>query len=423
MNSGGSFTEGGIPDDPDGQDDEAAGLQRGWMPPDDRLWRHPSEIARFGPPRPVSSLVDPAGGGWHRRKVRRASLTAGVVGVAAVATTVAVALSLVDAQSSTTALKVQAGGGASAITVATTSLTTSVIGHDVMRLVASVRPSLVGLEPLAGGAAARMTGVVLPGGALVVTSAVAVAGVSQVDVVTSDGRRHPGKVVGSDAHSGVAVISTGGGLVPATFADEAVQPDDLAVVACLCSGAVASSTSPPDAPAAAGVGMVKEVGTDVTPQGGSDLVNAIEAEMPLGPTSWGGVLLDGHGRVIGILDGQTNTAGDTLGVFVPAPLAEGVATELAQAHTVDHGWLGVVCGDGGSAGATVTKILPGSPAAAAGLHSGDVVVGVDTHAVSTVADLQERLYTVPPGTTVQLDVERGTASAEVSVKLADAPAS
>ena len=65
--------------------------------------------------------------------------------------------------------------------------------------------------------------------------------------------------------------------------------------------------------------------------------------MPLGPTSWGGVLLDSHGRVIGILDGQMNLGNDTIGLFVPAPLAEGVALELAQTHRVDHGWLGVEC--------------------------------------------------------------------------------
>ena len=91
--------------------------------------------------------------------------------------------------------------------------------------------------------------------------------------------------------------------------------------------------------------MVEEVGAGVTLDGGPDLLNTIEAEMPLGPTSWGGVLLDSHGRVIGILDAEMNAGDDTIGVFVPAPLAEGVALELAKAHRVDHGWLGVVCTD------------------------------------------------------------------------------
>ena len=45
--------------------------------------------------------------------------------------------------------------------------------------------------------------------------------------------------------------------------------------------------------------------------------------MPLGPTSWGGVLLDSHGRVLGILDGEMSLGNETIGLFVPAPLAEG----------------------------------------------------------------------------------------------------
>ena len=119
---------------------------------------------------------------------------------------------------------------------------------------------------------------------------------------------------------------------------------------------------------------------------------------------------------------------DTIGLFVPAPLAEGVALELAKTHQVDHGWLGVRCTDLGASGvgqpnqgAEVTTIMPGSPALKAGLEPGDVVVGVDTHRVDSVADLQERLYTVAPGTSVQLQVERGTGENVVTVTLADSP--
>jgi S1-C subfamily serine protease len=294
-----------------------------------------------------------------------------------------------------------------------------IVGHDVMQLVASVRPSLVGLEPVGANGPFNMTGVVLPGGALVVTAASAVAGASQLDVITASGKRLRGQVVGSDADSGVAVIDTEGGLTPATFADEDVEPSDLDIVACLCAEQTSSPASS-DEPAAAAVGMVEEVGTGVTVGGGIDLVNAIEAEMPLGPTSWGGVLLDSHGRVLGILDGQMNAGSDTIGLFVPAPLAEGVALELAKNHQVDHGWLGVGCADE-DGGAEVTTVFSGSPALKAGLKPGDVVVGVDTHPVNSVADLKERLYTVSPGTTVQLEVEHGASHRVVDVQLADTP--
>jgi len=420
MERGDPFTGGDIPEDPDSAGDEAGAPQRGWLSPEDRLWRHPSEVSNLGLPRSVPSFFGTGADRWQRRRAHRASLAAGVVGVAALATTLAVVLTLVDTKGTTS--KTDAINGSSSVAASATSLTSMpVVGQDVTRMVASVRPSLVGLEPLGTNGPTHMTGVVLPGGGLVLTAASAVAGASEFEVLTSTGKRLRGKVLGRDAHSGVAVISTGGGLPPATFADEKVRPDDIDVVACLCNDP-ASASSAASAPAAAAVGMVESVGAGVTLDGGPNLVNTIEAEMPLGPTSWGGVLLDSRGRVIGVLDGQMNAGEDTIGVFVPAPLAEGVALELAKTHRIDHGWLGVVCTDQATAGAELTSILPGSPASKAGLEPGDLVVGVDTHPVGSMADLQERLYTVPPGTTVQLAVEHGgPGSAVVSVTLADTP--
>lgn len=418
MERGDPFTGGDIPEDPEGAGDEVGAPQRGWVSPEDRLWRHPSEVSNLGLPRSVPSFLGTGPDRWHRRRAHRASLAAGVVGVAAIATTLAVVLAFVDTKG--TASKSDAIGGSGAVSAAATSLTSMpVVGHDVMRMVASVRPSLVGLEPVDANGPTHMTGVVLPGGALVLTAASAVSGASELDVVTATGKRLRGHVVGSDAHSGVAVISTGGRLPAATFADEDVQPDEIDIVACLCGSTVTSSS--PQPPAAAAVGMVEEVGSGVTLDGGPNLVNTIEAEMPLSPTSWGGVLLDSRGRVLGILDAQMDAGDDTIGVFVPASLAEGVALELAKTHRVDHGWLGVVCTDQAEPGAEVTSVLPGSPASKAGLKPGDLVVGVNAHPVASVADLQARLYTVAPGTTVQLAVERGPDSAVVPVTLADSP--
>jgi len=416
MDTGESFTPGDLPEEPEGADEEPDGLLRGWLPPEDRLWRHPSEMAgepaRTGPMGSAGISDDDAGGSTRVRS-HRTTVTVGVVGVATLAVAAAVVLSLLDAPGTTTVVRSASGNRV----VATTSMTTLAFGHDVSALIAAVRPSLVRLEPVGRSGAELTTGVVLPGGDLVLTAASAVAGASQLEVVTADGRRRRGTVVGTDAQSGVAVVSTGGGMVPATFAEEDVQPDDLAIVACLCT-----RHAPPPGPPEADVGMVTQVGTGVALDGGPTLVNAIEAEWPLGPTSWGGVLLDGRGQVIGILDGQANDGGDTLGVFVPAPLAESVALELAQAHRIDHGWLGIVCSDQGTQGATVTAFLPGSPAAAAGIRVGDVLEDIDAHAVSSVADVQERLYTMAPGTTVYLTVRRGGDGTTLPVTLAPSPA-
>jgi S1-C subfamily serine protease len=411
MDGGGSYSDGDLPEEPDVPPDEAGVARRGWLPPEDRLWRHPSEIARHGMPRSPSLSFD---GGDERlvgRRLRRSSLTAGAGTVAAVAADVAVGVTLADTSGTATRGSGITDGG-NAVTLATSSSTSSpTVSPDVNKLVTSLRPSLVGLEP-AGGGGTHMTGVVLPGGNLVVTAASDVAGLWQLDVLTADGKRHRGVVMATDSHSGVAVVGTDGGLSPATFADEAIAPGDFALVACLCESS-----------AAAAVSTVTQVGLSLTPQGGPALVDAIEAEMPLRGSSWGGVLVDDHGRVMGVLDGLETKGTGTFGIFVPAPLAEGVAVELAQTRQVSHGWLGVVCSDGTAPGATVTRVMAGSPAALAGLQPGDVVVAVGPHPVSTLGELQERLYTVPPGAAVQLSVSRGQRDTLMTVTLANSPGS
>ncbi|HAM03838.1 MAG TPA: hypothetical protein DCQ30_16675 [Acidimicrobiaceae bacterium] len=202
----------------------------------------------------------------------------------------------------------------------------------------------------------------------------------------------------------MAVVQLDGALTSGSFVDQAVTAHQLTVAACRC-GPGAGTSGGNDTPKGA-VGMVRTVGTAATEDGGPALVDAIEAEMPLGPSASGSVLLDDDGKVLGVLAGQRTSGGDTFGYFVPAPLAVAVAEELARDHAVTKGWMGVVCEDATGTGTTVTSVVPGSPAARAGILPGDVVEAVDAHPVSSVADLQARLYMSPPGTHLQLSVVR-----------------
>src|ERR1019366_4137392 len=78
MGSGGPFTGGENPEDPEGAGDEAGASQRGWLSPEDRLWRHPSEVSGLGLPRPVSPYLTSGAARRQRRRARRAALAAGV---------------------------------------------------------------------------------------------------------------------------------------------------------------------------------------------------------------------------------------------------------------------------------------------------------------------------------------------------------
>lgn len=420
MDSGGPFAFGELPEEfgLQGFGSEADAPQRGWLPPEDRLWRHPSEL------RGSSSPPSTATGTRRGRPVNRwMAATVGVVGAAAVAS-VAVAVTRGPGPAATpfatgavaasdTSLAVSPAQAASGTKTSAVS-----VGPDVVKIVDAARASLVTLLAGGGGGSTRATGIILPGGHLVATAAASIGAATRFEVVSADGHRQSGEVIGTDARSGVAVIRVPNQLTAASFADEPVTAHELAVAACMCGvSAPSSGTNQADV----ALEMVHQVGTAATLDGGPTLVDAIEAEMPPWPSSWGTVLLDDQGQVLGILDGERNVGSDVFGYFVPAPLAVGVADELAEAHQVARGWLGVVCADAAGGGAQVTTVLPGSPAAVAGLRPGDVVEAVDAHAVATLADLQARLYTSRPGTRLLLTLLRDDGVTTTSVTVQSSP--
>jgi S1-C subfamily serine protease len=399
MESGDSFFFGEFHDDAEGSGDEDS-YQRGWIEPEDRLWRHPSELEPRS--RPLS-LEKSARDLWRER---RTAIAAGTLGAAAVAAAAAVVLALANTPAPETS--------ASTVRATETSLVTSPsLAPAIRRAVSALTPSLVELRST-HTSRAPATGVVLPGGRLVVTSASAVAGLSHITVVTSDGRHMTGKVMASDVSSGVAVVSTSAKLEAATFAtDAAVLPGELAVTACLRSGAGSSVPA-----TAVAVAMVEDIPNVVTLENGPELMDAIKAETPL-RAEWGGVLIDEHGEVLGILDNQMTMPGGTVGLFIPAPLALGVADELASSRRVEPGWMGVKATDAPNGfGAQISGVFSGSPAASAGIQPGDVVTAVDGHKVSDLADLRARLYTTPPGKAVDVTIDRGGTLQAIAVVLA-----
>jgi S1-C subfamily serine protease len=398
MDSGGFFN-GDNPDDTEGPGEEDA-LQKGWIAPDDRLWRHPSELSQYS--RHASFGRSPSRDLWRER---RGALAVGTFSAAAVVAAAAVLLAFANPQTSSTSGRLTATE-ASLVTIPSVS-------PGIVSAVRTLRPSLVELSSVQGNRQDPVTGVVLPGGHQIVASAVSIGDSSRVDVVTATGRRIAGNVVAVDDESGVALVSTQEALEPATFANEPVYPGELAVTACLQPGQGSSPALTTDVAEA----MVKKVG-DVPAQGQPVLMDAIKADMPVS-ANWDGVLLNGNGAVIGIPAKRAGGSDETAGFFVPAALALGVADELAASHRVQPGWIGVRATDAPDyEGASITEVLSGSPAAAAGLMPGDVVTTVDGKRVMSLPDLQATLYTVEPGRNVQVVVERAGSVLNMSVTVA-----
>jgi putative serine protease PepD len=175
-------------------------------------------------------------------------------------------------------------------------------------------------------------------------------------------------------------------------------------------------------------GIVSAVGRSTETPGG--VIPAIQTDAPINSGNSGGALADRKGRVIGINDSiitgsSSSSGGGNVGVgfAIPIDIAKGVADDIVAGRSTTAGYLGVEGADatGGRAGAAITKVSSGSPAADAGITTDDVVTAFDGRKVSSMIDLAAAIRTAQPGDQVTLTVVRGSQERTVQVTLGSAP--
>ena len=288
------------------------------------------------------------------------------------------------------------------------SLAVSSAAEQLIPSVASLRVSRqVGGWTAAGSGSAVA---IEPVGHLV-TSAHVVAGSDQGTATFVDGSELSFRVVGRDALSDLAVVRTTGGTPrPAPLGDAArLRVGQLVVAIGNPLGFAGTVTA----------GVVSALGRSLAARDGraSRLVeNVIQTDAALNPGNSGGALADSRGRVVGI---NTAVAGIGLGLAVPIDRStRQILDSLIVDGRVRRAFLGIVGGTrplgdamaeqlGRRRGLEVVQLMDPSPAAAAGLRVGDVVVELDGDPIEGVADLQRRLIGDAVGRRFDVRVERG----------------
>jgi S1-C subfamily serine protease len=406
---------GDFDDDHDGPESSEDPPIRPWLPPDDRLWRHPSELRSAGTPPtgipgiPARGRQLPGGRLWFR------VVLGGVVG-AVVATGVITGVnSLGPARTSGSGGSSQVGGSvtaASAVAPATglqpaQNHTSISAGPSLMGVVAKVWPSIVTVDVATGTGHVRGSGVVFRSDGMVLTVARLLAGAVGMSVITSSGQEETASVVGEDADDDVAVLRVGHQLPSVSMASTAQPATGQVAIA-------VGATDPVGSPPAVTIGTIKGVNRQVRVNGGPPLLDAIDTDAPPGPTP-GGALLDQSGRVVGITTETTDDGGGAHWLAAPAALVGDAADQLVTKGKVVHAWLGISADDrgpsasGGSSsppGVQVLTVQNNSPAASAGLLPQDVIDAVDGQPVPSILELQGALRLRRPGAPVMLDVVR-----------------
>ena len=379
-----------------GQDEPDSPL-RGWIDPDDRLWRHPSEVAGSGPARGVPVVPTPP-----RRNHRNAVMVlVGVGAVMAVVAWVVVLLSPASDHPLESATQDTAAGGP--------MTTLAGVQNALPAAATATGNSIVELQATTTHGTVLLVGVAVAEGGLVATTADLLGGLQRIDMVGPGGKLQTASVVAMDKTSDVALVSVPLALPVATFADDSGldsgSPDMALSFVPVGGHAVALRCT---------TGAVTDVGTAIT-SGPASTMPSITSS-PAMPTLLGGEpLLNDDGAVLGIL--YDPDPGSSPATFLPSDLVVGVADELRSQDRVVHGWLGMQgtdAPDGG--GATVAAVQSGGPASGV-LQVGQLIVAVDSTPVRTMAELRARLYVLPPGTAVTLSVQQPAGPKVVDVTL------
>ena len=258
------------------------------------------------------------------------------------------------------------------------------------------------------------SGIVFDDEGRIVTNAHVVDAAVEVLVTLSNGREISAVVVGVDVRRDVAVLQLGEeqeSLVPAVFAfGSDLRVGQLAV----------ALGSPFDLERTVTSGIVSALGRVIDSYGCESGVGAecagvamIQTDAPINPGNSGGPLADRDGRVIGMNTAIQSTgfgaAGNIgVGFAIPSDTIVLVARRLILGLPVGTAWLGIV-GDtptDGRVGAVVMEVVEGSPAAVAGLLSGDRIFRSDGRTIRDMAALRADIQIRLPGEKVDLEYER-----------------
>jgi S1-C subfamily serine protease len=279
-----------------------------------------------------------------------------------------------------------------------------------------------------GGAAAG-TGMVLTSSGEVLTNNHVIRGATSIRVVIP-GTKHAytGRVVGYDVADDVAIIRATGASHLKTVSTAASAKLRIGQAV----RAVGNANGGGRLLSARGsiTGLRRSIQVSDDSGGTESLAGLIETNAALQPGDSGGPLLNTSSKVIGMDTAASSrlvsTAADSYAI--PIAKALSVATQIVAGHSTSRvhvgatAFLGIQVQSGDASGLVVGGVIPGGPAAAAGLEAGDVITSIDGHAVTTPSSLTSYLLTKKPGDTVTIGfMDQMGLGQTASVTLASGP--
>jgi S1-C subfamily serine protease len=296
------------------------------------------------------------------------------------------------------------------------------LSNQMADAVAAVAPSVVQVQ----GRRRPVSGLVY-GDGIVVTTARALGRENGLRVRSHEGEIHEAELAGWDPTTNLAVLrATGLHAAAIAPAETAPRVGHLALaIARSWSNAVTASA-----------GIVSVIGGPLPTGRHRAIDQVIRTTAPMHDGFAGGAFIDTGGGLLGV---ATSAAIRGLGVVIPAAIAWKAAATVLEHGRMTRGYLGVAGqavllpenqrgargssepGEGAGRAVLIVGVTDGSPAAAAGILVGDILLSFDRRAITSSEELMDLLQQTPAGKTAALGVLRGGSPVDLTVTVGERP--
>src|ERR1700730_488447 len=246
---------------------------------------------------------------------------------------------------------------------------------------------------------AQGSGFIISADGYVVTNHHVVENATEVSVTLDDGKTVPATIVGTDKKTDLALlkIKQGGPYQHADFATTTPRVGDWVIAVGNPFGLGGTVTA----------GIISARGRDI---GAGPYDDFLQIDAPVNRGNSGGPTFNTQGQVVGINTAIFSPSGGSVGIgfAIPAETVKTVIAALKDKGVVARGWIGVQIqpvtaeiadslGLKSNKGALVAEAQPNSPASAAGIKSGDVILGIDGERIDGPRDLARKVAALGPG--------------------------
>lgn len=266
----------------------------------------------------------------------------------------------------------------------------------------------------------------------ILTNAHVVAGATRISVALPGGATYPARLIGADETNDLAVIKIDGQVLPVAplGSSRDLLIGEWAIAIGNPFGFLLGNTEP-----SVTAGVVSGVGRNIaagTGEGAGVYVDMIQTDASINPGNSGGPLINASGEVIGVNSSIFSPSGGSIGLgfAIPIDRARRVMEDLLAHGVIRRPWDGInirVVAPGSNpreilnAGVVVRSVVPGSPAARAGVRPGDTILRAGDRALRNPYDWQAARLDFRVGESVPLAIRRGGAESTVTMRITDLP--